>query len=386
MHIGISALNFSPGEMGGQETYFRNLVHHLQRVDRENSYALLCDARKVREFPLSNDSFRVTLCNYDKPSLNWLIRGMLKKMIHLDLVNLRLKGLKLDVIHHPFTVLNPQWSQIPSVLTFLDMQQEYFPQFFSKLELAIRKQISRPSAEKATRIIAISRHVKDCLVEKYGIDAGKIDVIYPGCGAEFRVIDDAVGLAELKLRYGLERPFAYYPAASWPHKNHKTLLAAWKILQERRGFDGQLVLTGIAKQAHGEIQGEVGRLGLDATVKVLGYLPSDELPYLYNLARLMVFPSLFEGFGIPLVEAMACGCPLVCSTATSVPEVAGDAGIQFDPLSPEDMADKLWMVWNDEGAREQLRVKGLQRVKLFDWENTARKTLEVYQKAAGGAR
>jgi glycosyltransferase involved in cell wall biosynthesis len=123
-------------------------------------------------------------------------------------------------------------------------------------------------------------------------------------------------------------------------------------------------------------------MGLEDTVKVLGYLPYDHLPYLYTLARLLVYPSLFEGFGIPLIEAMALGCPVACSNVTSIPEVIGDAGVTFDPASVEDIAEKVSGLWNDESLRRDLRIKGLERVRVFTWENTARETIKVYKKAA----
>jgi len=148
-------------------------------------------------------------------------------------------------------------------------------------------------------------------------------VVYTGYGSEYRVIDDIAALEKATIKYGLNRPFLYYPAATWPHKNHKTLLAALKILKERDLFDGILVLTGITQQSHDSIIEEIQNLGLSEVVKLLGYLPYAELPYIYNLARALVFPSLFEGFGIPLVEAMACGCPVVCSNMTSLPAVIG---------------------------------------------------------------
>lgn len=175
----------------------------------------------------------------------------------------------------------------------------------------------------------------------------------------------------------------YYPAATWPHKNHKTLLQAFKILKDWCGFEGDLVLTGIAKQSHDDISAQIELLGIKDDVKVLGYLPYEELPCIYNLARLLVFPSLFEGFGIPLVEAMACGCPVVCSNVTSIPEIVGAAGVMFDPDSAEDMAEKLMSVWWDDEQICKMRSEGLERVKLFSWENTALKTLRCFEKIAG---
>jgi glycosyltransferase involved in cell wall biosynthesis len=263
------------------------------------------------------------------------------------------------------------------------MQHEFFPEYFSSYELKIRKEFYRPSAEQATRIIAISEHAKTTLIERYEIPPDKIDVIYNGYNSQYRIMEDHEGLEVIRSKYGLHKPFMYYPAATWPHKNHERLLAALKLMKERHLFGGQLVLSGIAMQSNNKVLQEIGRLGLENTVKVLGYVPYDDLPRIYNLARLLVFPSLFEGFGIPLVEAMACGCPVACSNVTSIPEVIGDAGVTFDPISLDDIVEKVSRLWNDESLRNDLRIKGLERVKLFAWTNTAQETIKVYEKAVG---
>jgi glycosyltransferase involved in cell wall biosynthesis len=307
------------------------------------------------------------------------VRGILREATRIDILRPVFNRLNLDIIHHPLTILNPMRTKVPSVLTFVDMQHEFFPQFFSPGEMKMRKAFYRPSAERAARIIAISGHVKSSLVERYGIPPGKIDIIYLGYDESYRVHDAENELRAMRSKYGLNRPFLYFPGATWPHKNHKTLLAAISIMKTRHRFDGQLVLTGIAKKSSGEIHEAIGRLGLEETVKVLGYLSYEDLPYLYNLARMMVFPSLFEGFGIPLVEAMACGCPVACSNTTSLPEVAGDAAVFFDPTSPEDMAEKISQFWNDDGRLHEMRARGLERAKLFSWSDTARKTIKTYE-------
>lgn len=385
MNIGISAIGFMPGKMGGTETYLRNLMHSFQRLDHDNSYKIIFDTPNNRgEFSLVNSSFGIKTFNYTKPSFGWLVRGVLRNTIKIDIFKRALDDLKLDVIHYPFTVLSPMGLKTPTVLTFWDMQHDFHPEFFSDEELKKRRAVYKPSAELATRIIVSAEFTKTCLVEKYGIDDRKIDVVYTGYGSEYQVIDDTDALESVKVKYGLNRPFLYYPAATWPHKNHKTLLAALKILKDRNAFDGMLVLTGIAKQGQDEILGEIGRLGLSEVVKLLGYLPYEDLPYLYNIARALVFPSLFEGFGIPLVEAMACGCPVVCSNMTSLPEVVGDAGILFDPYSAEDIAEKIHIVWNDETRRREIRANGLERAKLFNWDDAARHTNDIYKKAING--
>jgi len=380
MNIALNAVSFAPGRMGGVETYFRNLVRSLQEVDTKNDYYLFCNERYINSFQLSNSHFIPLPCIWAKPSPLWYFRVAIKDATRIDILKLFMNRLNVDLIHHPFSILNPIGLKTPSVLTFIDMQHEFFPKYFSSRVLKARKRLYRQSAEQATRIIAISGHAKSCLVERYQIDPEKIDVVHIGYEPEFRVMDNSDLRETVRNRYGLHKPFIYYPAATWPHKNHKRLLAALKLMKERYGFDGQLVLSGIAMQANDEILEEIGRLGLQDDVILLGYLPNEDLPYLYNLARMMVFPSLFEGFGIPLVEAMACGCPIACSNVTSIPEVVGDAALTFDPCSIEEIAEKSWKLWNDDAVRQESIVGGLARVKLFNWENMARQTVAVYEK------
>jgi len=381
MNIALNAVALAPGRMGGVETYFRNLVSSLQAVDTSNDYYLICSRRHLNSFHLANPHFRPLPSSFSKPSPLWYLRAAIRHVTPIDILRPFMNRLDVDIIHHPFSILQPLNHKIPSVLTFHDMQHEFFPEHFSSYALNARRKLWQPSAEQATRIIAISDHARVCLIERYGIDPGKIDVVHNGYNPQFRVICPPEVKEAVWSRYGLNKPFLYYPAATWPHKNHKTLLQAFKILKANSDFDGQLVLSGIAMQANNDVLEEVGRLNLHEDVIVLGYLPDDDLPYLYNLARLLVFPSLHEGFGIPLVEAMACGCPVACSNVASFPEVTGDAALTFDPYSAEDMAEKIWTLWSNDSLRLDLKTKGLDRVELFSCENMARQTMNVYKKA-----
>jgi glycosyltransferase involved in cell wall biosynthesis len=369
--------------MGGVETYFRNLLKSLQEVDTVNDYLLVCNRRHLDSFSLRNNHFRHASSCYTKPSPLWYLRVALNNVTGIDLLRPAMNRLKADIIHHPFSFLNPMDLRIPSVLTFIDMQHELFPDYFSPRALRFRKKQYRPSTEQATRIITLSEHAKSALVERYATPPEKIDVIHIGYDPQFCRIGDADILTSARRTYGLTKPFIYYPAATWPHKNHLRLLAALRIMKERYAFDGQLVLSGIAMQTNNSVLREVERLGLQEDVVLLGYLPHEALPCLYNLARLMVFPSLYEGFGIPLVEAMASGCPIACSTVTSIPEVVDTAAVTFDPLSVEEMAETIWKIWNDDTLRRELQVKGVQRAKQFSWKNMAEQTIQVYRKSLG---
>jgi glycosyltransferase involved in cell wall biosynthesis len=365
--------------MGGIETYLRALIQGLQEFDQNNSYTILCSEQNMLELELHNTAFTSKMCTYRKPSIQRTMRKFLWNTTRIDILKAEPRYQQLDLIHHPFTTMDRKWRNIPSVLTFWDMQHEFFPNFFNPRELKSRHKNYRPSVEAATRIIVSSSFTRDCLTEHYGTPSEKISIVYTGVSPDCRLITDQALLDVVKARYSLDRPFLYYPAATWPHKNHTALLQACQILKQQNRFDGNLVLTGIAMQAHDDIFMEIQQRGLEKHVKVLGYLPRAELPCLFSLARLMVFPSLFEGFGIPLVEAMACGCPVACSNTTSLPEVIGTAGVQFDPTKPEEIADVINRLWNDDDALSRMRQNGLSRALFFNWRTTAEKTLNVYR-------
>ena len=382
MRIGLSLIDFNPGRMGGVESYFWNLLDSLQRIDDQNEYVLLCDERSLGHFALHKPNFSQTLIRCRRPFLYRWARSVARRGFGVDIMKYSINALKLDVVHHPFSLMSPKQSGSPVVLTVHDVQHEFFPEFFTPKMYGKRRAGSIGSLATARCVIAVSGFTRDSVVERYGVAPEKVTVVHSGKDLRFRRIEDQAELAGVREKYRLQRPFLYFPAASWPHKNHAGLLRALGILIERHDFDGELIMSGIAEKAQGEIERLIVELGLQERVRILGYLESSELPALYNMARLLVYPSFFEGFGLPLVEAMACGCPIACSNTTSLPEVAGDAAVLFDPAQPGEIAEAIWSVWSDDGLRRTLREKALLRGETFDWDRAARATLEVYRRAA----
>ena len=381
MRIGLNAIGFNPGTMGGVETYFRQLLRYLQFESGAHNYLITCKNTEVNSFELQNPRFSIKVFNIGRPSFSWLIRGVLFEVAHFDIIKSSMNQLPVDVIHHPFSLLEPLGLKIPSVLTFWDMQQEFYPEFFTRREKRFRNFSFIASAQQAKRIIVSSNFTKKCLVERYRVSPDKIDVVYTGVGKEYRPVTDLAVLDEVIVRYCLPDVFIYYPAALWPHKNHHTLLDALCLIRDRYGIEVNLVLSGMSTGRAGELRTEILKRNLQELVTVLGYIPYEDLPSIYNLATIMVYPSLFEGFGIPLVEAMACGCPVVCSNSTSIPEVVGNAALMFDPLSVDEMASTLFKAFNDSALRCKMSIAGLERSKLFNWRDTARQTQAVYEKA-----
>ena len=410
MKICINALGLKPATTGGLEIYFLNLIKSLCDFDKENEYYIFLNNKSTKKTiqPYINSRIKLVyfsqlytsvagmfLIVFTRPKT--LYRLLVKELyrvlfskniyevdttgIYGKIINLDRFG--MDVIHFPFGIIDPSFFNIdsPIVLTIPDIQHEYYPDFFDKETLDLRRKLYKSSAERADIIIAISEATRNTIVEKYCINPEKIVVTYPGCSKDFIKIDDIDILNTVRERYSLPGEFLFYPAGTWPHKNHIKLLEALAILKEKYSFEKRLIMTGIAQNNFKNVTDSIEILDLGNQVAFLHFVPFDDLPIIYNLATMMVFPSLFEGFGIPLLEAMNVGLPIVSSDRTSIPEVVGDAGVYFNPDSAEDMAEKIYHLWRNNNLKESLVRKGHEKAKLFTPKNTAEKTITAYKLA-----
>jgi glycosyltransferase involved in cell wall biosynthesis len=347
MRVGISLLTLVPGVVGGSETYARELVRALDRVG-ELEYRVFTPAivddiegQRVRAYRAS----RTTPGRIVGMTKAAVAPGSLRKELRLD---------ELDAMHFPLTVMLPRVDRPPAAVSLLDIQHVFFPEFFSRAELLYRRFAYGWSLRKARTVIAISQHVKETLVERMEIKPERVEVVHLGLDHElFRLGDET------------REPFLLYPANPWPHKNHARLFQAFERLRRDRP-ELRLVLTGTGLE----------KLVLPDGVAVKGRVPREELASLYRRASALVFPSLYEGFGQPPLEAMACGCPVAASNAGAIPEVCGGAAVLFDATDVEAMASA--MVEADT-RREELREKGLARAALFTWDETARRHEDVYR-------
>ncbi|MCE1225457.1 MAG: glycosyltransferase family 4 protein [Geobacteraceae bacterium] len=378
MRVALNAVSFAPGTIGGMETYFRSLISAFASLPGDDCYQLFGDNRYLSGLMPDDARFEVKACNGFAPrSTGWLARGIIRNLTGLDLAARCMGRIRADLVHHPFSLLTPG-AACPSVVTIHDLQHEFFPEFFSPWVVRKKRREYRRAAEGAAGIITISNHVRRTLLECYGLPSEKVTTVYLASSPLFsRQGDPEQDRLQLR-RYGVERPFIFYPAATWPHKNHATLLAAFRLLRDATGFDGDLVLSGIAKQGHTTVQQEIERLKLADCVRMIGYFPMQDLPAFYRRAELLAFPSLFEGFGLPLLEAMACGCPVVCADATSLPEIAGGAALLFPPRDAAALALQMQRVLEDSSLRSSLHQAGLERAACFSWQRTARETLALY--------
>ena len=376
MNIGLNALGFLPGKTGGIEVYFKNLLQALQLIDRKNDYSLVCNPENADYFDLFNSAFHVVTLPFSRSSTPWYIRGIVRNLFNLDVMKWLFSRFSFHVLHHPSVVFVPLGLKMPSVVTYHDMQHVFYPEFFTKRQLQVRCSTDRAVFKEVRKVIAISEFTKRCLIEKYNITEEKIVVIYHGISPGFYNLSDAGKLNTVAEKYKLNNPFLFYPSAPWPHKNHLNLFYA---LKGCKTFDGTLVLTGIGMNGRSKVEKTIHKLGLTKRVRILGFVPDEDFPYLYRLALGLVYPSLFEGFGLPILEAMASGCPVACSYKTSLPEVAGKAGIYFDPLSPENMAEAISVLWHNEKTRMEKTALGFEQAKRFSLEAMAEKTVLVYE-------
>jgi glycosyltransferase involved in cell wall biosynthesis len=384
VRVGINLTQFLPGKSGGVQTYVETLVRALCKFESRHTYVLFVNYLTAPLFEDLHQSCELIPVNVRIPRVARLVERVFPSATFraysrgLDEL---MRAARLDVLHFPQNFIVPFEYPGRTVVTFHDLQQEYHPEFFSGEELRWRERNYRPSAKKATHIVAISQYTARSLAEKYGISPDKITTVHTAVGDDVRTPawEPATDASESDL----PARFFYYPAAFWPHKNHARLLQAVARLRARDGFDLPLVLTGMNAVDAGPIEREVAQLGLQDQVRMLGYVPRDRFRRILHRAEFMIFPSLFEGFGIPVAEAMTARCPVACARATSLPELVGEDGLLFDPHSVEDIAEAIARLWKDEGLRERLRGRLHLRAQQFTPERMARETASVYDRVAG---
>jgi glycosyltransferase involved in cell wall biosynthesis len=266
-----------------------------------------------------------------------------------------------------------------NVITIHDMAHEHFPDAVPGNTLRYLKERLPEVARSAALLIADSEATKDDVVTFLNVPEQKVRVIYLGVDTSFRKIADREILTAARERYRLPERFILFLGTIQPRKNLEGLIKAFALLCKEKGFEHSLVVAGGQGWKSGGLKALIKKLGLDRRVRFIGYVDGGDMPALYNLADLFVFPSLYEGFGLPVLEAMACGVPVVTSRVSSLPEVAGDAAVLVDPSSGEDIAEGMRRLLSGGALRDQCVEKSLERAKLFTWERCAHETLAVFK-------
>jgi glycosyltransferase involved in cell wall biosynthesis len=285
-----------------------------------------------------------------------------------------------DVVH--LTLQAGFTTALPTIYQPYDLQHLHLPQFFTPFALKWRVKTYSTLAAAARSVVVMSSWVKEDVVRNLHVSPQNVRVIPWAPVTEEYPEPEAADLARIRKRYALPEAFALYPAQTFAHKNHLGLIEAVDVAR-RRGVDLHVVCPGTQTPLLRVIQRRLAELGLDGRVRFVGYVSPVELRCLYRLARILVFPTLFEGGGMPVFEAFAARLPVACSDVTCLPKQASGAAVLFDPRDPNAIADAMILLWADASARANLVDKGVERVAAFTWERTARTYRALYREVAG---
>lgn len=287
----------------------------------------------------------------------------------------------VDLLHGTFYTL-PAVCPCPAVVTLHDITFDLHPEWFTR-RARLAFGFAAASARRARHVLTVSESSRRDICDRYGVDPSRVTAIPLAADESFARVDDERRLREVRARHATGDRFLLHVGAISPRRNIPRLLEAFARVRALAP-DLTLALAGPVEPPSAPLEPLIARLGLEGAVRLMGYVPTADLPALYSAALAVVYPSLYEGFGLPVVEAMACGAPVVAGNTSSLPEVAGDAALLVDPLDTEALTQAIRSVVESRELRAHLSRAGGERAASFRWEETARRTLEVYRMAAGG--
>ena len=364
MRIGIDARKLHDFGIG---TYIRNLLRELAAMDHDTEYVIISRPDDAAAVCALGENFRpvaATAGNYSLAEQIAIPRALTRE--------------RVDLFHAPHYVLPPLVS-CPSVVTIHDCIHLMFPQYLpNRWALAYARTSISLAAKRATRVLTVSESSKRDIQRFVDIPPGKIDVIYNSVDPRFGAEPNEETVDRVRERYQLHSDFVLYAGNVKPHKNLERLIEAFHIVRNRGLDELKLILIGDDISKYTALRRAVHRHQLHNYVRFLGYVPEDTLAVMYRLAGVFVFPSLYEGFGLPPLEAMASGTPVVTSNVSSLPEVAGDAAVLVDPYSAEAIADGMYRVLTDHDLRSDLRRRGPLHARQFSWQSSVRRVREIY--------
>lgn len=366
--IGID-FHVAGGIYQGVRTYLANLIEAMLKVENEFAYFIYAKNPKELSYWKENNS-DVTLKKLPSAS------GRFNLLMGFPLCVIRDK---LSLFHSQYVL--PPFIPCKSVLTIHDILFESHPEFFPEFHRRLLKFFIPFSAKRADRIISVSEFTKKQIMKYYRVPEEKITVIYEGASDKFLPIRDKELIKPVLEKYGIKKRYILFVGRVEPRKNIVGLLNAFVYIKNKGMKDFCLVIVGNQDKIfqEKELFDQIKELQLDSDVIFTGGVSDEDLPVLYNEAEVLVYPAFAEGFGLPVLEAMACGTPVVTSNTTSLPEVTGDAAILVNPYSSEEIGQALEKILNDDSLRRELALRGLQRAKKFSWQDAAKKTIEVYK-------
>jgi glycosyltransferase involved in cell wall biosynthesis len=371
-NIAIDARKLSDFGIG---TYVRNLVTALGELDQENQYVLFAGQRGSQDLLDLPDNFRVVVERSPSYSARELVA-----------LSWRLFRLRLDLYHSTHYVL-PAVVPCRAVVTIHDIIHLLYPEFLpSALAFFYAQRMIRRSLSRGDRIIAVSQNTKTDLMDYFKVDGRKIRVVYSGVTDRFRQSLDAPEISAWLEEFGIDRPYLLFVGNPKPHKNLDNVVKAYAKALKIFDFDADLVCVGDREGMEFRIRQRAEQMGLGDRIRMVGHVPDEALPAIYQGATLFVFPTLYEGFGLPVIEAMASGLPVITSNTSALKEIAEGYGHLVNPLDVDEIANAIAQCMADDEHRQALVKLGLKRADDFQWSRTAEKTLEVYRAALQAPR
>ncbi len=371
MRIAIDARKLRDYGIG---TYVRNLLRHLARIDDSSEFIVLCRQADCASVNGLGANFRAV----PEKAAPYSVREQLS-------VPMDLRREHVDLFHAPHYVL-PPLARCRSVVTIHDCIHLRFPQYLpNRVAYAYARGSLWIATHRSDRVLTVSEASKRDILRYFRVPDKKIDVIYNAIDERFGQAPAPEEIERVRERYQLDGPFILYAGNIKPHKNLERLIEAFHSLRRGGGFDDvRLLIIGDEISKYATLRRAVHRHKLHKHVRFFGFVPDETLASLYRLASVFVFPSLYEGFGLPPLEAMASGTPVITSNVSSLPEVVGDAALLIDPYEPESIAEAMRRVLTDGSLRDQLRERGFARAREFSWDRSVRRVREIYDEVLAG--
>jgi glycosyltransferase involved in cell wall biosynthesis len=374
MHVGLNAQLLaldSTYRGAGINTYIHQLLRALERLDSPHRFTAFTAERRFRAGRMAvYYSAGATRRPWGRVAWEQTALPVVARRRGVDLL-------------HAMAFVAPLLGTIPTVVTVYDLSFLRFPEAFRPFNRWYLSRFTPLAVRRARRVITISESTRRDVIERLGVPPERVDVVYCGCDPAFRPLP-APEVARFRRANGLPDRFMLYVGTLEPRKNILGLLAAYARWRDGGADVMPLVLAGARGWYYDEVFRRVEALGLVDAVRFVGYVAGEDLPLLYNAAEALVYPSRFEGFGLPVLEAMACGLPVICSNAASLPEVAGEAGWLVDPGDEIGLAEAMQRVAGDGTLRREMSARGLARANAFSWESAARQTVRTYERALDG--
>ena len=364
MRVGLDARPIQ-GRFTGDSTYWRGLIEGLSRLDSADEFFIYLDAAlPMPELPPSGN-FRPRLLR----AICWRVWSAwsFPRALRRD---------GIEVAHVQYTI--PPVMPCPVITSIHDVSFKRHPEFFPFKDRLILDMGVRRSKRQAFRILALSEYTRRELLDLYRMPDKKVAVVYPGVDEQFQPLDRAVARELVAREYGVGLPFVLTVGVIQPRKNLDRLLEGFAMLKGILQADHKLVVVGKYGWKQAGLAHRIRELGLIEDVIFTGYVSQEALPALYSAADVFVYPSVYEGFGLPPLEAMACGAPVIAGNRSSLPEVVGEAGVMVDPYDPDAFARAMADVLSSESLRAEMSARGLEQAKKFSWDGTAREVTAIY--------